>query len=177
MCLWPGDFSPQEVAISPAGDLVASVGQGLGGGEVHLWRAADGAFAGILAAHKLDTHAVAFSSDGQFIAAAGQDRIQVDTSRQFEESVRLWRVADAAPLATLIGAQGPIESVAFAPDGRTIAASSEDATVRIWSTVDGSPLSVLRGHVGAVYSVVFAPKGERLVSGSLDDTIRWWGLR
>ncbi len=45
---------------------------------------------------------------------------------------RLWRVADGTLLATLTGHTDQVTSVAFAPDGQTLASGSWDGTVRLW---------------------------------------------
>ena len=56
-------------------------------------------------------------------------------------------------------------SVAFSPDGRTLATGSDDKTARLWEVASGKEIATLRGHEFRVYFVAFSPGGRTLATG------------
>jgi WD40 repeat protein len=62
----------------------------------------------------------------------------------------------------------------FSPDGRRIAAASEDGTIKIIDAASKRVTAVLRGHSGRVRDVNFDAKGDQVISASEDGTIRTW---
>ena len=79
-------------------------------------------------------------------------------------------------LATLRGHSEKVNSVAFSPDGKTLASGSVDKTIEIWDVSSGEVKATLLGHGGSVDSVVFSPDGRTLASASEDKTIKLWGV-
>ena len=69
-----------------------------------------------------------------------------------------------------------VRSVAFAPDGETLASGSTDRTIKLWRVLDGALLRTLTGHTGPVKSVAYSADAQTLASGSRDDTIKLWRL-
>ena len=65
-------------------------------------------------------------------------------------------------------------SVAFDPQGGTLASGSDDKTVKLWEARSGKLLRTLEGHTGPVDIVAFSPDGRLLASKSDDHTIRLW---
>jgi eukaryotic-like serine/threonine-protein kinase len=87
------------------------------------------------------------------------------------------RAENRVPLrATLSGHTGPVWSVAFAPDGETLATGSDDASLRFWNTATALETAQLPGHNSAVFALAFAHNGTFLVSGDGDGTLRLWDV-
>ncbi|HYY56135.1 MAG TPA: hypothetical protein VE842_02330, partial [Pyrinomonadaceae bacterium] len=77
-------------------------------------------------------------------------------------------------LRTLEGHTRVVLSLAFDPQGRTLASGSLDATVKLWDVVSSKLLRTLEGHEGSILSVAFDPQGQTLASGSFDGTVKLW---
>lgn len=151
-----------SVAISPDGKTLAA-GDPFG---VQLW---DLSLAGVQERSLLKgdgVHAVAFSSDGKFLAAGGEEKV-----------VRLWDLTGPEPRerAVLKGHTDLVLTLAFAPGGKTLASGSQDKTVRLWDIAGAEPRpgAVLQ-HKGAVRSLALA--GNKLASASEDGSLRLWDL-
>ena len=74
----------------------------------------------------------------------------------------------------LQGHRGPVNSVAWSPDGKWLASGSDDATVQTWEADTGKLVRELQGHRGPVNSVAWSPDGKWLASGSDDATVQTW---
>jgi WD40 repeat protein len=84
---------------------------------------------------------------------------------------------EAAPVLrrTLNGPPGAaVRCLAWAPDGRTLAAGGADWCVRLWDVAGGGEKAVLRGHTETVFSVAFAPDGKTLATGGGDGAVKLW---
>jgi WD40 repeat protein len=79
----------------------------------------------------------------------------------------------------MAGNSGPVLTIAFSPDGKTLAAGSfndNNNNIKLWDVPSGKELRTLKGHPGFVESVAFSPDGKTLASGSADHTIKLWDV-
>ena len=70
-----------------------------------------------------------------------------------------------------------INSVAFSPDGQTLAGGISGGTAKtakLWDVNTGSEIGTVGWHASGVLSVAFSPDGKTLASGSWDNTVRLW---
>jgi WD40 repeat protein len=114
---------------------------------------------------------VAFSPQGDLLAAAGNDR-----------QIHLWRLPKAQAklsdnhqlVRTLTGHKDSIYQVTFSHNGKYLASASNDRTIKIWSVVDGQLLHTLSGHSDGVYGVTFSPDDKTLATASADNQVWLW---
>jgi hypothetical protein len=80
-------------------------------------------------------------------------------------NVKLYDLKTKRERVVLKGHKGQVLSVAFAPDGSTVATGSFDFTVRLWDVATGKERASFKWDIGRVYAVTYAPDGFRLAAG------------
>jgi WD40 repeat protein len=159
-----------QIALSPDGRRVAVAG--FREGPLVLLDVTDGKTVATPALDMgLHFTCCAFDVDGTRLAVGCID------PRYGSNLIKVLDVSTGRVLLRLTGHTGTVTDVAFSPDGRRLASSSEDRTVKLWDTARGEEVFTLRGHTEAVYRVAFSPDGNLLASGSNDFTVRVWDAR
>ena len=90
-------------------------------------------------------------------------------------SIGIW-LYDAntgAEIALLTGHTGDVLSVAYSPDGGTLASGSGrgDGTIRLWDANTGEHKQTLEGHTDFINSIAFSPDGSTLASWRQNNSI------
>jgi WD40 repeat protein len=159
------------VAFSPDGRLLASSSWDR---TVKVWDAATGRLVHTLAGHRREVSRVAFSPDGTQIASSSWD-----------QRIRLWSTATGKevrsfPWVSRPGWVEPVESLAFHPEGKYLAAAPDrlggDGEVRVFDLATGAARHSLAGHIYGIFQVVFGKDGRRLASCSCDGGLKVWDM-
>lgn len=209
-----------SIAFSPDNEIIASASID---GTIKLWDR-DGALLHTLngqssVSHNVSHHArtnshhsskslggvryVSFSPDGQTIAAASGNTIQLwsrtgkllKTITGYKQLVLSVNFSPDGQMLAASSEDGTIQflkldgtslakfyednivhQVKFSPDGNTIASVGGDTIVKLWKNPDGgrSLLQAFHGHQNGVYDISFSPDGQMIASASADGTVRVW---
>jgi WD40 repeat protein len=155
------------VAISPDSTLIAAASDDQ---NAYVWDLATGKLKGKLPGHKGPLWEVQFAPNGKTLATGAKD-----------PSIRIWDAVTLRQVGELRAKeieQGEWISIAFSPDGKTIAATNQwDTDIRLWDLPEGKPRTPLRGHITNIGPVAFSRDGSRIVSGGADCTVRLWDAR
>lgn len=159
------DNNANVIRFSPDSQYLAT---GTGGGgstlNLNLWRVADGVrVAGRIHAFNNGTISLAFSSDGQLLAAAGFHA----------NNYKIYHVPDMALVADVgnfdpdLGYDVRTNAVAFSPDGQLIALG-DNRGVHLRRVSDGSLVRILNTNAPSsmnTNSVAFTPDGQYVAAG------------
>jgi WD40 repeat protein len=125
-----------------------------------------------LKGHDGPVTSLAFARDGKTLATASAGAEERNAPRV--GVVKLWDVATGRQRSAFQDPAGGFTSLAFSPDGKTLATAGTDGTVKLWDVATGKERAVLRGHTGWALAVAFSPDGLTLASGGSDKTVKLW---
>lgn len=151
------------VVLSPDGTTCATGSQS---GAVRLWDRTSGRMRQILTGHKLPVYALAYSPDGKYFLSGGGIR----TDHRHEGELLLWDTNTWKLLYRFPDLFSSIESIAFSPDGRSLAATLSGNTAKLWEM----PSKALRTTIpfaGNIVCAAFHPNSTILAIGHTEGKI------
>jgi WD40 repeat protein/transcriptional regulator with XRE-family HTH domain len=162
------DGGAPDVAISPDGALVASLGNY---GEVKLWAAASGAFV-----RTLDTepgefgNSIAFSPDSRLLAVGWPTKV---TLWDISSGERLL-VLSGESFGTTIGYNLGTGQLSFSPDGRRLAVANMDGASVVWELETQAIVLSLAPEGLPAKAIAYNPDGTLLATGGDEGTVTVW---
>jgi WD40 repeat protein len=150
------------LAASPDGKLLATPGPD---NSIVVWDLAAGSKTQTLAGHTGPVLSLAFSADGAQLLSGSADK-----------NLRLWTLAGGASVAVDVGQD--IQAVAFALEGKRVAAACGDFLIRLYTIpAAGAPWDKpkeLKGHSAKITALRTVGTGKQVLSGSEDGSLRLW---
>ena len=67
---------------------------------------------------------------------------------------------------------GPVHTVAYSPDGNSVAVGGAGSEVHLHNSKDGKRIATLKGHEGAIFAVAYHPQTNQIVTGGFDGKVR-----
>lgn len=122
-------------------------------------RLADGTQGGVSVVVSPSAEQLAFT----YIDPSGNGAVAVASAKTF---------AHPTVVATVPGSE--ILSLAYSPDGQSVALGAADGAAGLWSTHTHQKLASLVGHTAGVSQMAFSPDGGRVLTISSDGTLRMW---
>jgi RNA polymerase sigma factor (sigma-70 family) len=142
-------------------------------GTIRIWDVKTGREARRLKPLSRNLHTLALSPDGSLLACV----CSIPTGRleMFQTVCQLWSLKTGEELLQIRDQRLAFDSLAFSPDGKTLATAHFDA-IRLWEVATGRERRRLEGHRGTAYSLSFSGDGRLLASAGSDHTALVWDV-
>jgi WD40 repeat protein len=112
-----------------------------------------------------------FSPDGKTLATATS---RISDEGEHDGRIHLWDLSTLQIREALQGHTDEVLSVAFSPNGDTLASCGRDRIIRLWDPDTGQERANLYGHKDWIKCLEFSHDGNYLVSAGEDSEIKIW---
>jgi WD40 repeat protein len=119
----------------------------------------------------METPALAFSPDGEYLVTGGANRI-----------VQVWNARTGEWVGTLGSHDRQVQGLAFSGKGEHVASASADGAIELWDATrlgqEQTPRHILGARIGMGFrGMSFSPDGRRLVAGGEKTTVKIWDVK
>ena len=164
--IWDATTGVEKIAFKKHTDIVRCLAFSGNGNKIvsgdafgfRVWNTTNGdELVSIRTKQKVNCHDVKFSPDGQMIAAATGE-------------LTVWDAVTGQEVWSRKGAGG---FVAFSPDGKRIAATS-DFTGKLYDSMNGKECISLGDNAESILNIAFSSEGRRIFGAGGDGAIKIW---
>ena len=172
---WDNKATPSCIGFSPDGKTIASGrSEQSPNDHIRLWDVETGTHLRSLTAPSTKISATLGRNAGGFTSIAFSQNNKMLASGSSDGQTRLWDVGTGRFIGTMrpdpvytdaVSLTDTVWSVAFSPDGDTLAISYLGGTLRLWDVATRRNFRTI-GYTSFIFSIAFSPDGKTLATGS-----------
>ncbi|KAI8388884.1 WD40-repeat-containing domain protein [Radiomyces spectabilis] len=115
--------------------------------------------------HTQDILALALSSDHQYLASGGRDKL-----------INIWSVKDNTHIATFSLHKDAVSGLAFRKGSNQLYSASHDRTIKLWNVDERAYIETLFGHQDQITAIDTLSRERCMTTGGRDKTARLWKI-
>lgn len=133
-------------------------------GQIAILNMESGELAEPIQLNRGDQYAMAFSSDGKYLACGSSA----------DREIQIVEVKSNSIVDSLTGHYEGVTDLEFLPNGNRLVSASADNSARLWDWQNGEELLNFRGHESSVLQISISPDASAIFSLDDEHTVRRW---